>query len=31
VRIEDMRDSYWARRFTGARRADLTAQPANPR
>ena len=25
VRIEDMRDSYWARRFTGARRADLTA------
>ncbi len=29
VRIEDMRDSYWSRRFTGARRADLTlaAQP----
>jgi len=29
VRIEDMRESYWARRFTGARRADLTlaAQP----
>jgi len=25
VRIEDMRDSYWARRFTGARRADLSA------
>ncbi|MBL8348868.1 MAG: C40 family peptidase [Burkholderiaceae bacterium] len=25
VRIEDMRDAYWARRFTGARRADLTA------
>ena len=25
VRIEDMRESYWARRFTGARRADLTA------
>jgi len=25
VRIEDMRDSYWARRYTGARRADLTA------
>jgi cell wall-associated NlpC family hydrolase len=24
VRIEDMRDSYWARRFTGARRADLS-------
>ena len=25
VRIEDMRESYWARRFTGARRADLAA------
>ncbi len=25
VRIEDMRDSYWAGRFTGARRADLSA------
>ncbi len=25
VRIEDMRESYWERRFTGARRADLTA------
>ena len=25
VRIEDMRDSYWSRRFTGARRADLSA------
>ena len=25
VRIEDMRQSYWARRFTGARRADLSA------
>lgn len=23
VRIEDMRETYWARRFTGARRADL--------
>jgi cell wall-associated NlpC family hydrolase len=23
VRVEDMRDSYWAKRFTGARRADL--------
>jgi hypothetical protein len=22
VRIEDIRDSYWARRFTGARRAE---------
>lgn len=25
VRIEDMRESYWAHRYTGARRADLTA------
>ena len=25
VRIEDMRESYWSRRFTGARRADLAA------
>jgi cell wall-associated NlpC family hydrolase len=25
VRIEDMRESYWARRYTGARRADLSA------
>ena len=25
VRIEDMRQAYWDRRFTGARRADLTA------
>jgi len=23
VRIEDMREAYWARRFTGARRADV--------
>jgi cell wall-associated NlpC family hydrolase len=23
VRVDDMRQSYWARRFTGARRADL--------
>jgi cell wall-associated NlpC family hydrolase len=31
VRIEDMRESYWARRFTGARRADLaTAAPPVP-
>lgn len=28
VRIEDMGDSYWSRRFTGARRADLTAGAA---
>jgi len=27
VRIEDMRESYWARRFTGARRADLSLAP----
>lgn len=25
VRVEDMRDSYWAKRFTGARRAELKA------
>jgi cell wall-associated NlpC family hydrolase len=25
VRIEDMRSSYWAHRYTGARRADLNA------
>ena len=31
VRIEDMRQSYWARRYTGARRADLTAaMPQRP-
>ncbi|MEK8050488.1 C40 family peptidase [Ideonella sp. DXS22W] len=30
VRIEDMRESYWARRFTGARRADLAAAGATP-
>jgi cell wall-associated NlpC family hydrolase len=28
VRIEDMRESYWSRRFTGARRADLSAATA---
>ncbi len=26
VRVEDMREAYWAKRFTGARRADLAAQ-----
>jgi cell wall-associated NlpC family hydrolase len=26
VRVEDMRESYWAKRFTGARRADLKEQ-----
>ena len=26
VRVEDMRETYWARRFTGARRADLKDQ-----
>jgi cell wall-associated NlpC family hydrolase len=31
VRIEDMRESYWARRFTGARRADLGAAAPSPR
>jgi cell wall-associated NlpC family hydrolase len=31
VRIEDMRESYWARRFSGARRADLSAaMPQQP-
>ena len=25
VRVEDMRDAYWSKRFTGARRADLKA------
>lgn len=28
VRIEDMRQSYWAKRFNGARRAELTAPEA---
>lgn len=28
VRIEDMRDSYWAKRFTGARRAPGAAEAA---
>ncbi len=27
VRVEDMRESYWAKRFTGARRADLAQAP----
>lgn len=30
VRVEDMRDSYWAKRFTGARRADLKAAAELP-
>ena len=30
VRVEDMRDSYWAKRFTGARRADLKAAAETP-
>ncbi|WP_349497361.1 C40 family peptidase [Kinneretia aquatilis] len=29
VRVEDMREAYWAKRFTGARRADLNAAAAN--
>jgi cell wall-associated NlpC family hydrolase len=27
VRIEDMRQSYWMKRFNGARRADLEELP----
>lgn len=30
VRVEDMRDAYWAKRFTGARRADLNAAAQAP-
>jgi cell wall-associated NlpC family hydrolase len=30
VRVEDMRDAYWAKRFTGARRADLNAAAEAP-
>lgn len=30
VRVEDMRDSYWSKRFTGARRADLKAAAEAP-
>lgn len=30
VRVEDMRDAYWAKRFTGARRADLSAAAEAP-
>ncbi len=29
VRIEDMRQAYWAKRFNGARRADLVAAEAS--
>ncbi|WP_439440248.1 C40 family peptidase [Roseateles sp. DB2] len=29
VRVEDLREAYWAKRFTGARRADLTAGQAS--
>jgi len=29
VRVEDMREAYWAKRFTGARRADLSGAQAN--
>jgi cell wall-associated NlpC family hydrolase len=28
VRVEDMREAYWSKRFTGARRADLKAADA---
>jgi cell wall-associated NlpC family hydrolase len=27
VRVEDMRETYWAKRFNGARRADLASAP----
>ena len=27
VRVEDMREAYWAKRFNGARRADLASAP----
>jgi cell wall-associated NlpC family hydrolase len=30
VRIEDMGSSYWSRRFTGARRADMNLAVAGP-
>jgi cell wall-associated NlpC family hydrolase len=29
VRVEDMRQAYWAQRFNGARRAELAAAPAS--
>lgn len=29
VRIEDMREAYWARRFNGARRAEIASLPAD--
>jgi cell wall-associated NlpC family hydrolase len=28
VRVEDMRDAYWERRFTGARRVEAKSEPA---
>jgi cell wall-associated NlpC family hydrolase len=31
VRVEDMRQSYWAKRYNGARRADLAEAPAAAR
>jgi len=30
VRVEDMREAYWSKRFTGARRADLKNAAAKP-
>jgi hypothetical protein len=30
VRVEDMRFACWARRFTGARRAEPVAQASSP-
>lgn len=31
VRVEDMREAYWDKRFTGARRADLNASADSPK
>ncbi len=31
VRIEDMREAYWAKRYNGARRADTTPPPLPPK
>ncbi len=30
VRVEDMRQAYWAQRFNGARRAEIPATPPTP-
>jgi cell wall-associated NlpC family hydrolase len=31
VRIDDMRQAYWARRFSGARRAEIQAPQGDPK